>query len=49
MRKATEMILEEIRKIATDENVSVKGFGPAAAMADEPLGHRPDDLGINIR
>jgi len=38
------MITDRIRKIAEDENIPVFGIGPAAAMADEKPGHRPDDL-----
>ena len=38
------MIIEQIRKIARDEDVPVLGFGPASKMADEPPGHRPNDL-----
>ena len=38
------MIVEEIRKIAEDENIPVLGVGPASKMADETPGHRPEDL-----
>ena len=38
------MIVDEIRKIAKAEDVAVLGFGPAAAMADEPAGYRPEDV-----
>jgi len=38
------MIVDEIHKIAENENVPVLGFGPASRMADEPPGHRPEDL-----
>ncbi len=38
------MIVDEIRRIAEAEGVAVLGFGPAAAMADEPVGYRPEDL-----
>jgi len=38
------MIIEEIRKIARDENVSVFGIGPASEMADDPVGFRPHDF-----
>lgn len=38
------MIIDQIRKIAEDENVPVFGVGPASAMADEKPGHRPEDL-----
>ena len=37
-------VVEEIRKIAEGENIPVLGIGPASKMADEPPGHRPDDL-----
>jgi epoxyqueuosine reductase len=39
-----EMIVEEIRRIAEEEDVPVLGIGPASKMANEPQGHRPDDL-----
>lgn len=38
------MIVEEILKIVEDENVPVLGIGPASKMANEPPGHRPEDL-----
>lgn len=38
------MIMNEIQKIAKNENVSVFGAGPASAMADEPVGYRPEDF-----
>lgn len=38
------MIIEEIRRITKDENVSVFGIGPASEMADEPSGYRPEDF-----
>jgi epoxyqueuosine reductase len=38
------MIVEQIRKIADDEDVPVFGVGPASAMANERSGHRPEDL-----
>ena len=38
------MIIEKIRKIAGDENVSVFGIGPASEMADDSVGFRPDDF-----
>jgi epoxyqueuosine reductase QueG len=38
------MVVEEIRKIAADENIPVLGIGPASKMANEPPGHRPEDL-----
>jgi epoxyqueuosine reductase len=39
-----EMIVDEFRKIAAAENIPVWGIGPAATMANEPPGHRPEDL-----
>jgi epoxyqueuosine reductase len=44
LRKAGQMIIDEIREIAMDENVAVWGIGPASEMADELPGHRPEDL-----
>lgn len=38
------MIIDEIRKIARDENVSVFGIGSASEMAGEPPGYRPEDF-----
>jgi len=38
------MIVDEILKIAEQENVPVLGFGPASEMAGELPGHRPEDL-----
>ncbi|MBN2115601.1 MAG: hypothetical protein JW730_03470 [Anaerolineales bacterium] len=38
------MIIDEIHKIAQEENVSVFGTGPASEMADEPPGFRPEDF-----
>lgn len=38
------MIIDEIHKIAREENVSVFGTGPASEMADEPPGFRPEDF-----
>ena len=38
------MIVEDIRKIAEEEQVPVWGIGPASKMANEPPGHRPEDL-----
>jgi len=43
-RKANKMIVEKIRKIAEDEQVPVWGISHASKMANEPPGHRPDDL-----
>ena len=44
MRKADEMIAEKIRRIAEDEGLAVFGIAPASKMANEPTGHRPEDL-----
>jgi hypothetical protein len=38
------MIVDQIRKIAEDENIPVWGIGPASKMAGELPGHRPADL-----
>jgi len=38
------MVLDQIRKIAGDENVSVFGVASASAMAGEKLGHRSENL-----
>jgi len=38
------MIIDQIRKVAEEENVSVFGIGPASEMADEPPGFRPADF-----
>lgn len=37
-------MIDQIQKIAREENVSVLGFGPASKMANEPPGHRPTDF-----
>ncbi len=37
-------IIEEIQKIAKDEDIPVLGMGPASKMANDPPGHRPEDL-----
>jgi epoxyqueuosine reductase QueG len=37
-------LIEKIKNIATSENIPLLGFGPASAMADEPIGYRPEDL-----
>jgi epoxyqueuosine reductase len=42
--KAGERIAGEIRKTAEVESIPVLGIGPASALANEPPGHRPDDL-----
>lgn len=47
--EAQNMIIEKIRKIAGDENVSVFGTGPASAMADEPAGCRPGDFMAGVQ
>ena len=38
------MVVDEIRKIAEDEDIPVTGIGPASKMANELPGHRPDDF-----
>jgi epoxyqueuosine reductase QueG len=38
------MIVDQIRKIAEEENIPVWGIGPASKMAGEVTGHRPVDL-----
>lgn len=38
------MIVDQIRKMAEEEQVPVLGSGPASAMAGERPGHRPEDL-----
>jgi epoxyqueuosine reductase QueG len=38
------MIVDQLRKIAQDENIPVWGIAPAGKMADELPGHRPEDL-----
>jgi epoxyqueuosine reductase QueG len=38
------MIVDQIRKIAKDENIPVWGIGPVSKMSDEQPGYRPDDL-----
>lgn len=37
-------IAASIRRIAHAEDVPVLGIAPAAALADEPPGRRPEDL-----
>lgn len=37
-------VVDAIYNIAESEEVAVLGFAPASAMADEPVGYRPDDL-----
>ena len=41
---AQNMIIDRIRRIASDEHVSVFGTGPAPEMANEPPGYRPEDF-----
>jgi len=43
-KKENDMIIDEIHRIAKDENVSVFGIGPASEMADERAGYRPEDF-----
>lgn len=38
------MIVDQIHNIAREENLSVFGIGPAAEMANEPPGARPEDF-----
>jgi len=38
------MVVDEIRKIAEDEDIPVTGISPASKMANELPGHRPDDF-----
>jgi epoxyqueuosine reductase QueG len=38
------MIIDQIHNIAREENLSVFGIGPAAEMANEPPGARPEDF-----
>jgi hypothetical protein len=38
------MLADQIRSLADREGVPALGFGPAAAMAGERPGHRPQDL-----
>jgi epoxyqueuosine reductase QueG len=44
MEKGNEKIIEEIRKIAEDENIPVLGVSHASKMANESPGYRPEDL-----
>jgi epoxyqueuosine reductase QueG len=37
-------LIEKIRNIVASENIPLMGFGPASAMANEPVGYRPEDL-----
>jgi len=38
------MIIDELKRITKDENISVFGIGPASEMKDEPEGYRPENL-----
>ena len=38
------MIINEFKRIANDENITVFGIGPASAMKNEPEGYRPENL-----
>ena len=38
------MVIDEILRIAKDENISVFGIGSAVEMAGEPPGYRPEDF-----
>ena len=38
------MVIEEIRRIVKDENISVLGIGPASEMENESPGYRPEDF-----
>lgn len=38
------MVMDELRRIAKEENISVLGVGPASEMASEPPGYRPEDF-----
>jgi len=44
MKEENTLVAEQIRKIAVAKNIAAFGIGPASEMADEPPGHRPDDL-----
>ncbi|MGD8456391.1 MAG: 4Fe-4S double cluster binding domain-containing protein [Anaerolineales bacterium] len=37
-------IVDEICKVAEEENFQVLGIGPASRMSNEPIGHKPEDL-----
>jgi epoxyqueuosine reductase QueG len=37
-------IVDEICKVAEEENIQVLGIGPASRMSNEPIGHKPEDL-----
>ena len=43
------MILDEFRRIAKDENVSVFGIAPTREMRSEPPGYRPEDILPGVR
>ena len=38
------MVINEFKRIAKDENLTVFGIGPASEMKNEPEGYRPEDL-----
>jgi epoxyqueuosine reductase len=40
----SEMIVEQIHKLAEEERIPVLGIGPASCLADERPGYRPQDL-----
>ena len=48
-KKGTNMIMEEIHRIAKAENISVFGTGPASGMVDEQIGYRPEDFMSNAQ
>ncbi len=43
------MVVDEILKVAKDENIPVFGIGPASEMVDEPPGYRPEDFLPGVR
>jgi len=38
------MLADALHEVAAEERIPVMGFGPASALANEPPGHRPQDL-----
>lgn len=44
MASGRDAVVASIRRIAQAEDVPILGIGPAAALADEPPGRRPEDL-----
>lgn len=44
MTTVIETVVDEIRRLAEGESVPLLGFCPAAKMADEPSGYRPEDI-----